>query len=66
MAKEMFGIAAAKDIVEEVDRLAAGCDDLRAADSEIVGAILTAFVQSESNHVERVRELIIRKRKGTL
>jgi hypothetical protein len=35
-------------------------------DSEIVEAMLTAFIQSETNHVERVREIIIRKRKGTL
>ncbi|MFC6977179.1 hypothetical protein ACFQL1_24615 [Halomicroarcula sp. GCM10025709] len=66
MAKETFGVAADEKIVREVDELVDECDDLGAAGSEIVEAILTAFVQSESNHVERVRKIIIRKRKGTL
>jgi metal-responsive CopG/Arc/MetJ family transcriptional regulator len=66
MAKEKFGIAVDEEIVQEVDELVAESADLGASRSEIVEAILTAFVQSESNHAERVREIIIRKRKGTL
>jgi metal-responsive CopG/Arc/MetJ family transcriptional regulator len=64
MAKEKFGVAVDEEIVREVDELVAECDDLGASRSEIVEAILTAFVQSESNHAERVREIIIRKRKA--
>ena len=66
MAKEKFGVAVDEEIVGEVDELVAECDDLGASRSEIVEAILTAFVQSESNHAKQVREIIIRKRKGTL
>jgi metal-responsive CopG/Arc/MetJ family transcriptional regulator len=66
MSKEKFGVAVEEEIVQEVDELVAECDDLGANHFEIVEAILTAFVQSESNHAERVREIIIRKRKGTL
>ena len=66
MVKEKFGIAVAAEIAREVDELVAECDDLGASRSEIVEAILTAFVQSEANHAERVREIIIRRRKGTL
>jgi metal-responsive CopG/Arc/MetJ family transcriptional regulator len=66
MAKEKFGIAVDEEIVQEVDELVSECDDLGASRSEIVEAILTAFVQSDSNHAQRVREIIIRKRKGTL
>ena len=66
MGKEKFGIAVDEEIVQEVDELVAESADLGASRSEIVEAILTAFVQSESNHAERVREIIIRKRKGTL
>ncbi len=66
MAKEKFGVAVDEEIVREVDELVAECDDLGAVDSEIVEAILTAFVQSEAKHVERVREIVIRRRKGTL
>jgi len=66
MAKKKFGIAVDEEIVQEVDEVVAECDDLGASRSEIVEAVLTAFVQSESNQTERVREIIIRKRKGTL
>ena len=66
MAKEKFGIAVAAEIAREVDELVAESDALGAAGSEIVEAILTTFVQSEANHAERVREIIIQRRKGTL
>ena len=66
MTKERFGIAVKEDIVQEVDELVAECDDLGASRSEIVEAILTAFIQSNSDHVRQVREIIIRRRKGTL
>ena len=66
MAKEKFGVAVDEEIVQEVDELVAECDDLGAPRSEIVEAILTAFIQTESNHAKQVRKVIIRKRKGTL
>ena len=66
MSKEKFGVAIDEEIVQEVDELVAECDDLGASRSEIVEAILTAFVQSEANHAKRVREIIVRKRRGTL
>ncbi len=53
MAKEKFGIAVEEDIVREMDELVAECDDLEVSRSEIVEAILTAFVQSDANHAER-------------
>ena len=66
MAKEKFGVAVDEEMVREVDELVAECDYLGVSRSEIVEAILTAFVQSESDHAKKVREIIIRKRKGTL
>jgi len=66
MAKEKFGVAVDEEIVREVDELVAECDDLGVSRSEVVKAILTAFVHSETDHVERVREIIIWKRKGIL
>jgi len=61
-----FGVAVDEEIVQEVDELVAESADLGAAGSEVVEAILTPLVQSESNHTERVRKVIVRKRKGTL
>ena len=66
MAKEQFGVAVEKEIMQEVDELVAECDDLGASRSEIVEAILTAFVQTESDHARQTRKVTIRKRKGTL
>jgi metal-responsive CopG/Arc/MetJ family transcriptional regulator len=66
MTKEKFGVAVDEEIVREVDELVAECDDLGVSRSEIVEAVLTAFVQSETNHIERVREIITRKQKDTL
>ena len=66
MAKEKFGIAVAEDVAEELDELVGECDDLGASRSELVEAILTAYLRSDTEHVQQVRELVIRRRKGTL
>lgn len=66
MAKEKFGVAVAEDVADELEELVSECEDLGASRSEIVEAILTAYVRSDTDHVEQVRELIIRRRKGTL
>jgi len=64
MAKEKFGIAVDEEIVQKVDELVAECDDFGASRSEIVEAILTAFMLT-LDHAQQVREIIIRKQKGT-
>jgi len=66
MSKEKFGVAVEEGIVREVDELVAECDDLGASRSEIVEAVLIAFIHSDSDQAKQVREIIIRKRKGTL
>ena len=66
MTKMKFGIAVDEDIASEVDKLVEECDDLGASRSEIIEAILTAYVRSDSDHAEQLRELIIRRRKRTL
>ena len=66
MAKEKFGVAVDEEIVRELGELVAEYNGLGAGRSEIVEAVLTAFVQSESDHAKRVREIIIWKRKETL
>jgi len=66
MTKEKFGVAVAEDVADELEELVSECEDLGASRSEVVEAILTAYVRSDIDHVEQVRELIIRRRKGTL
>jgi metal-responsive CopG/Arc/MetJ family transcriptional regulator len=66
MAKVKLGIAVDEDFTGEVDELVDECDDLGASRSEIIEAILTAYVRSDSDHAVQVRELITCRRKGTL
>jgi len=66
MAREKFGVAVSDELVDELDELVDECADLGASRSEIVEAILTAYFRSDVDHAARVRELIIRRRKGTL
>jgi len=66
MPNTEFGVSITDDLVEELDELTEQCVDLQASRSEVVEAILTAYFQSEIDHEPRVRELIIRRRKGTL
>lgn len=66
MTKEKFGVAVAGELVDERNELVDECADLEARGSEIGEAILTAYFQSDVDHAARVRELIIRRRKGNL
>jgi metal-responsive CopG/Arc/MetJ family transcriptional regulator len=63
MSKGKFGISVDEGIVQQIDELADECGDFQASRSEVIEAILTAYLQSDADHVERVRELIIRRRK---
>ena len=66
MSNTEFGVSIADDLVEALDELTEQCIDLQASRSEVVEAILTAYFQGDIDHEARVRELIIRRRKGTL
>jgi metal-responsive CopG/Arc/MetJ family transcriptional regulator len=61
MTKMKFEVAVDEAIASEVNELVDECDDLGASRSEIVEAILTAYVRSDSDHAKQVRELIIRR-----
>jgi len=63
MSKEKFGISVGEGIVQQIDEFGDKCDDLQASRSEIIEAILTAYLRSDADHVERVRELIICRNK---
>lgn len=59
MAKKKFGVAGAENIAQETDELVGECEDFGASRSETVEAILTAYIRSDTDHVEQVQELII-------
>jgi metal-responsive CopG/Arc/MetJ family transcriptional regulator len=66
MAREKFGVALPEELVAKLEELVDECADLGARGSAIVEAILTAYFESDVDHAARVREVIIRRRKGDL
>jgi metal-responsive CopG/Arc/MetJ family transcriptional regulator len=58
-----MGVSIRTELVEELDTLVDECSDLGASRSEIVEAILTAYLQNDEERIEKTRELVIRNRK---
>jgi metal-responsive CopG/Arc/MetJ family transcriptional regulator len=63
MARSKMGVSVRTELVEELDTLVDECSDLGAACSEIVEAILTAYLQNDKEGIEKTQELVIRNRK---
>jgi metal-responsive CopG/Arc/MetJ family transcriptional regulator len=63
MARTKMGVSVRTELVEELDTLVDECSDLGASRSEIVEAILTAYLQNDEERIEKTQELIIRNRK---
>jgi len=63
MARTKMGVSVRTELVDELDTLVDECSDLRASRSEIVEAILTAYLQGNEERNKRIRELVIRNRK---
>ena len=66
MAKTSLVSQSRMEIAHEIDELVDECADLGASRSEIVEVVLTAYLESDVEHRSRVRELIIRSRRGSL
>ncbi|WP_143114505.1 MULTISPECIES: hypothetical protein [Haloferacaceae] len=58
-----MGVSVRTELVEELDTLVDECSDLGASRSEIVEAILAAYLQNDEERIEKTRELVIRNRK---
>ncbi len=63
MARTKMGVSVRTELVEELDTLVDECSDLGASRSEVVEAILTAYLQNDEERIEKTRELVIRNRK---
>ena len=63
MARTKMGVSVRTELVEKLDTLVDECSDLGASRSEIVEAILTAYLQNDEEKIEKTRELVIRNRK---
>ena len=63
MTRTKMGVSIRTELVDELDILVDECSDLGASRSEIVEAILTAYLQSDEERIEETRRLVIRNRK---
>ncbi len=63
MTRTKMGVSVRTELVEELDTLVDECSDLGASRSEIVEAILAAYLQNDEERIEKTRELVIRNRK---
>lgn len=62
MAQTKFGVAVSPRVAEELDDLVEDCADLRASRSEIVEAILMAYLQTDADRTKKTRQLVIENR----
>jgi len=63
MTRTKMGISVRTELVDDLDALVNECSDLGASRSEIVEAILTAYLEGNEEQIEKTRELVIRNRK---
>ena len=63
MTRTKMGVSVRTELVDELDTLVNECSDLGASRSEIVEAILTAYLQSDEERIKDTRKLVIRNRK---
>ena len=63
MKRSKIGVSVRTELVDELDALVDECSDLGASRSEIVEAILAAYLQNDEERIKKTRELIIRNRK---
>ncbi|MBE3136626.1 MAG: hypothetical protein IMZ43_04425 [Thermoplasmata archaeon] len=67
--KVRTGVALDSFIVKEIDDMVSSSVDLGVTRSEVINAVLHGFIKSDKAHsekLEKVREYVIRLRKGLL
>lgn len=58
MDQQKFGVSVSDETGEKLEELVEECTDLGVICSEIVDAILTAYLQSTDEEIARIRELL--------
>ena len=62
MPQQKFGVSVSEETGERLEELVDEYTDLGASRSEIVDAILSAYIQSSDDEITRIRELLKRYR----
>lgn len=61
-----FGVRIDINLAEKLDKIVKDSEYLNISRSEVVEAILSAYFKSDIKHANKVRELVILKRRGKL
>jgi len=64
--KASFGIRLETEIAEKLDKLVDELKEIKANRSEIVETIVSAYLKANVKHLDKTKELVMRKRKGEL
>lgn len=62
MTRTKMGVSLRPELVDELNTLVDEYSDLGASRSEIVEAILVAYLQGDEERIKKTRELVIRNR----
>jgi metal-responsive CopG/Arc/MetJ family transcriptional regulator len=58
MTQQKFGVSVSEETSEKLEKLVDESTDLRASRSEIIDAILIAYLRSSDDEVARTREIL--------
>lgn len=64
MTRPKFGISPSPQVAQQLDNLVEECVDLGASRSEIVEAVLSAYLDTNEDRISTTRELVIRLRES--
>lgn len=66
MSKVKFGITIDENMLKKLDAIVRESEYLDVSRSEVVEALLAAYFKSDFDHIEKARELVIRRRNKLL
>ena len=64
MTRPKFGISPSPQVAQQLNNLVEECVDLGASRSEIVEAVLSAYLDTDGDQISTTRELVIRLRES--
>jgi metal-responsive CopG/Arc/MetJ family transcriptional regulator len=66
MPKVKSGISLESELINQIDAIVEASTDLGASRSELIEAILSAFLKANTNPTEKARTILIKHRKGLI
>jgi metal-responsive CopG/Arc/MetJ family transcriptional regulator len=64
--KVKIGVSLEREILAEIDAIVESSKHLNISRSQVIESILVAFLKSPFDHAEKVRDLVLRRRRDLL